>query len=89
MAEPGEEVHFTIRLDNVGDRRVENVVVSDSLPPRLEFVEGSQSSSLETQFSTYENEAGSKVLSWKILKDLKPSEGGCHSIPMPSSLAGG
>ncbi len=76
MAEPGEEVHFTIRLDNVGDRRVENVVVSDSLPPRLEFVEGSQSSSLETQFSTYENEVGSKVLSWKILKDLKPSEGG-------------
>ncbi len=76
VASPGDEIHFTIRLDNVGEQEVKNVVVLDSLAPRLEFVEGSQQSSLELEFDSEDNEAGSKTLRWKCKKDLKAGEGG-------------
>ncbi|MFO0924659.1 MAG: hypothetical protein U0905_19490 [Pirellulales bacterium] len=76
LAEPGDEIHFTIRLDNVGEQEARNVVVMDSLPPRLEFVDGSQQSSLEMNFESQDNEVGSKTLRWSCSKALKPGEGG-------------
>ena len=39
-AQPGEEVEFTLRFDNVGDRVIGNVTIIDSLTTRLEYVDG-------------------------------------------------
>ena len=61
-----------IRYDNIGEQPVSKLVVTDSLAPRLEYVESSQQSSLEARFSTAPNEAGSSVLRWEIDQELKP-----------------
>jgi uncharacterized repeat protein (TIGR01451 family) len=76
IAEPGDEVEFTIRFDNSGVEPVENVVILDSLAPRLEYVEGSQKTSLASRFSTSDNEAGSSILRWELEKPLGAGEGG-------------
>ena len=51
-AQPGDEVEFTLRFDNVGDRVIGNVTILDSLTTRLEYIEGSQKCSLEADFET-------------------------------------
>ncbi len=76
MAAPGDEIDFTIRVDNVGEREVRNVVVLDSLAPRLEYVEGSQQSSLKAEFKAVENEVGSHKLEWRFSEPMKPTDGG-------------
>jgi uncharacterized repeat protein (TIGR01451 family) len=76
IAHPGDVLSFTIRFDNVGDSPLKNLVVSDSLAPRLEYVDASQQSSLPASFSTTPNEAGSKVLRWEFENAIKPGEGG-------------
>ncbi|MFM2013888.1 MAG: hypothetical protein RLZZ396_2672 [Planctomycetota bacterium] len=76
IANPGDIISFTIRYDNIGEQPVSKLVVTDSLAPRLEYVESSQQSSLEARFSTTPNEAGSSVLRWEIDRELKPGEGG-------------
>lgn len=76
IANPGDIISFTIRYDNVGEQPVSNLVVTDSLAPRLEYVDATQQSSIEARFSTTPNEAGSSVLRWEIDKELKPGEGG-------------
>lgn len=76
IANPGDIVSFTIRYDNIGEQPVSKLVVTDSLAPRLEYVESTQQSSIEARFSTSPNEAGSSVLRWEIDKELQPGEGG-------------
>lgn len=76
MANPGDVISFTIRFDNVGEQPLRNLVVTDSLAPRLEYVDATQQSSLAASFSTTPNEAGSKVLRWELENELKPGEGG-------------
>jgi uncharacterized repeat protein (TIGR01451 family) len=76
IASPGDVISFTIRFDNVGDSPLKNLVVSDSLAPRLEYVDASQQSSIPASFSTVPNEAGSKILRWEFENAIKPGEGG-------------
>lgn len=76
MANPGDIISFTIRFDNVGEQPLKSLVVTDSLAPRLEYVEASQQSSLPAAFSTTPNSAGSVVLRWELENGLKPGEGG-------------
>jgi uncharacterized repeat protein (TIGR01451 family) len=76
IASPGDVISFTIRFDNVGDSPLKNLVLSDSLAPRLEYVDASQQSSMPASFSTTPNEAGSKVLRWEFDNPIKPGEGG-------------
>jgi len=76
MANPGDVVSFTIRFDNVGEQPLKSLVVTDSLAPRLEYVEKSQQSSVAANFSTTPNSAGSSVLRWELENGLKPGEGG-------------
>ena len=52
FAEPGDEVDFTIRFDNVGDQTIHNVAILDSLSTRLEYIPDSAQCSLKAQFST-------------------------------------
>jgi uncharacterized repeat protein (TIGR01451 family) len=73
---PGEFVEFTLRYDNVGDQMLGNIVILDSLTTRLEFVEGTASSSRKAHFSAQVNEAESLVLRWEIEDALMPGDGG-------------
>ncbi len=75
-AEPGEEIEFTIRFDNVGQQLIGNVTIIDSLTPRLEYVANSTECSLKSDFLTERNEGQSLVLRWEITEPLKPNEGG-------------
>lgn len=81
LANPGDEITFTIRFDNSGDQPIKNIVILDSLSPRLEYIEASQTSSVvnvvdAANFSTTPNEVGSSVLRWELKSELKPGEGG-------------
>ncbi len=76
IANPGDEIEFTIRFDNRGVEDVSNVVILDSLPPRLEYLEGTQRGTFEATFSSTPNSAGSSVLRWELQQPLKAGEGG-------------
>jgi len=75
-AQPGEEIEFTIRFDNLGDQRIGNVTIIDSLTTRLEYVADSAECSLKSSFMTQENEGESLVLRWEITDPIKVGEGG-------------
>jgi uncharacterized repeat protein (TIGR01451 family) len=75
-AHPGDEVEFTLRFDNVGDRVIGNVTILDSLTTRLEYIEGTQKCSEQAQFEARVNEGDSLKLRWMLTEPLKPGEGG-------------
>ncbi|QDT00567.1 hypothetical protein HG15A2_39050 [Adhaeretor mobilis] len=75
-ARPGEEVEFTLRFDNIGDRVMGNVTIVDNLTTRLEYIEGSQKSTVEADFKTQPNVQGSLVVRWEIVEPLEPGDGG-------------
>ena len=72
---PGETVDFTLRVDNVGSRAVDQVTIVDNLSTRLEYVPTTAKSSLDAEFSTDENGAGSLVLRWELAEPLEPGRG--------------
>lgn len=76
FAQPGDEVDFTLRYDNVGTETIGNVTLIDSLTTRLEYVPDSAQSSLEADFFADPNEAGSASLRWEIRDPLPVGEGG-------------
>jgi uncharacterized repeat protein (TIGR01451 family) len=75
-AKPGEVVKFVLRYTNVGDEPMTNVAVIDSLPARLEYVQGSAKSSADAVFTAEENEAGSVMLRWEIRNLMKGKDSG-------------
>jgi uncharacterized repeat protein (TIGR01451 family) len=75
-AEIGDEVEFTLKFSNPGGRAITDVIVSDSLTPRLEYVPGSAQSSRNAVFTTQPNESGSLILRWQINGTLQPGESG-------------
>jgi uncharacterized repeat protein (TIGR01451 family) len=80
MAESGDELTFSLHFENVGEQPAEGLIITDSLSPRLSYVEGSQQSSRAARFATSPNEVGSSVVRWEILDPLKPGEGGSVSF---------
>jgi uncharacterized repeat protein (TIGR01451 family) len=83
FAQPGDEVDFTIRFDNVGNRVIGNVAIIDSLSTRLEYIANSAQCSREAQFSTQPNEGDSLLVRCELTDPLKPGQGGvirfhCH-----------
>ena len=72
---PGDTVTFMIRVDNVGDSSVDNVVITDNLVTRLEYVADTQKSSVKTDFETEANDGQSLRLTWKLAGPLKVGEG--------------
>jgi uncharacterized repeat protein (TIGR01451 family) len=74
-AQVGEFVDFTLRFDNVGEQKIGNVTVIDHVTTRLEYVAGSQQSSLKANFATQDN-GDSIVLRWEIIDPLEVGEGG-------------
>ncbi len=75
-AQVGDVVTFSIRYSNVGGRAMTDVAVSDSLSPRLEYVEGSAEADRDAVFTIQPNEAGSSVLRWEISGRLLPGQSG-------------
>jgi uncharacterized repeat protein (TIGR01451 family) len=72
----GELITFTIRFSNVGGRPITNVVVSDSLTTRFEYVAGSSKSDRPATFTRQPNDAGSAVLRWEFPGALQAGESG-------------
>lgn len=75
-AQPGDEVEFTLRFDNVGTQVIGNVTVMDNLTTRLEYVEGSAQSSVKAEFKAIPNGDGSAVVRWEITEPIEAGEGG-------------
>ncbi|MEM6329648.1 MAG: hypothetical protein AAF790_05300 [Planctomycetota bacterium] len=75
-AAPGDEISFTLRFDNVGTQEIGNVTIVDNLTTRLQYVDDSAEASVDAQFSSSENGAGSLILRWEITQPVKPGEGG-------------
>ena len=73
---PGEEVEFTLRFDNIGDQVIGNVTIVDNLSTRLEYIAGSAVSSVDANFITEPNPAGSTILRWEIQDPVDPGKGG-------------
>jgi uncharacterized repeat protein (TIGR01451 family) len=72
----GDVVTITIRYKNTGNRPVSDVVVSDSLSGRLEYLPGSQETDRAANFTTAANEAGSTVVRWELPGTLLVGQGG-------------
>jgi len=76
QAQPGDEIEFTLRFDNVGDELIGNVTIVDNLTTRLEYVPDSAECSRNARFVTQENDGESLVLRWEIIDPLAVGEGG-------------
>jgi uncharacterized repeat protein (TIGR01451 family) len=75
-AEIGDVVSFTLKYSNLGGRSLTDIIVSDSLTTRLEYVPGSAQSSRNAVFTSQPNEAGSLILRWQINGALLPGQSG-------------
>jgi uncharacterized repeat protein (TIGR01451 family) len=76
LAQPGDEVDFTIRFDNVGDQPIGNVAIMDSLSARLEYIPQSAQCSVAADFSVTPNQSDSVVLRCELADPLEPCQGG-------------
>ena len=76
LAEPGDEVSFTIRFDNVGDQTIGSVQIIDSLTTRLEYVPNSAQCSLKARFTTQPNEGESLIVRCVLDDPLPAGKGG-------------
>ena len=75
-AQPGDEIEFTLRFDNVGDQLLGNVTIVDNLTTRLVYLPGTAECSRNAHFVTQENDGESLVLRWEVLDPLPVGEGG-------------
>jgi uncharacterized repeat protein (TIGR01451 family) len=73
---PGEEVEFTLRFDNIGNRVIGNVTIIDNLTTRLEYVPGSAKASVDANFTAVPNANGSAVIRWEIIDPVEAGQGG-------------
>ena len=75
-AQVGETVRFAIRYDNVGDKPLREVTVTDHLSPRLRYVADSAASTRDAQVSIDEDGVGSVLIQIRLNKPLPAGEGG-------------
>jgi uncharacterized repeat protein (TIGR01451 family) len=79
-AQIGEVVTFHLKYINAGGVPINEVEVSDSLSPRLEYIPGSAKSDRNMTFTTQPNEAGSLILRWQLNGPLPPRQFGVVSF---------
>jgi uncharacterized repeat protein (TIGR01451 family) len=75
-AHPGDVVNFALRYENIGNRPISDLTIVDNLATRLMYIEDSQQSDRQAEFSTESNDADSLVLRWEIQGPLEPGQGG-------------
>ncbi len=76
----GDVVTFYLRYTNQGGLPISDVVVTDSLTPRFEYVAGSARTDREATFTLQPNETGSAVLRWQFSGTLPPRQSGTISF---------
>ncbi|MEZ5944210.1 MAG: hypothetical protein R3C18_22705 [Planctomycetaceae bacterium] len=76
----GEEVTFTIRLDNLGDENVLDFRLIDHLSPRLQYVDGTVDSNLPGKLDVENDGAGGQVLTFQFTGELAGRSGGWVSF---------
>ncbi len=72
----GDIVTITIRYFNSGTQVIRDVVVSDHLLPRLEYVPASAETDRAAHFTITESESGGQILRWEFTGELLPGRGG-------------
>jgi uncharacterized repeat protein (TIGR01451 family) len=72
----GDTLTFHLKYSNQGGQPITDVIVSDSLTTRFEYVPGSAKTDRPATFTTQANEAGSQILRWEIQGTLQPREHG-------------
>ena len=76
VAEVGDTIEFTIRIDNLGGLELREVKLVDNLTPRLEYVEGSATHTLDGELLVEDNGEGSSKLTFRLAAPLKGKTGG-------------
>ena len=74
--EIGQEVEFVLRYTNTSGTVMSDVVVSDSLTGRLEYLPGTSKTDRPVALTVTENEAGSVALRWAVAGKLSQGESG-------------
>ncbi len=72
----GDVVTFTIKFDNRTKNPLKDLVLSDSLSGRLEYVTGSAKADRPTNVTTAPNEVGSVVIRFEVPGVIQPGQGG-------------
>jgi uncharacterized repeat protein (TIGR01451 family) len=80
VAQSGDEITFTIRYDNLGDRPLRHIRIIDNLTPRLVYIDKSADSDLNGRLVVEDNEEGSLVLKFEISEPLPGKTGGVVSF---------
>ncbi|MEX2288634.1 MAG: isopeptide-forming domain-containing fimbrial protein [Planctomycetaceae bacterium] len=76
IVQPGDEITFTIRYDNIGDRELREIRIIDNLTPRLEYIVDSATSDRAGQLIVADNQEGSVILTFELTKPLLGKQGG-------------
>lgn len=76
VAEIGDTVEFTIRIDNLGGLELTKVTLVDNLTPRLEYIDGSATNTIDGELLIEDNGEGSSKLTFRLLEPLKGKTGG-------------
>jgi uncharacterized repeat protein (TIGR01451 family) len=79
-AQIGDVVTFYIKYSNQGGQPISDIVVSDNLTGRLEYMPGSAKTNHDAVFTMQQNEAGSLILRWEVQGRLLPAESGVVSF---------
>lgn len=75
-ASSGDVLTFTIRYDNLGDRKLHHVRIIDNLTPRLEYVADSGESDRPGEFTVEDNAEGSSIVKFELAQPLSGHTGG-------------
>ena len=76
VAEIGDTIEFTIRIDNLGGLELTEVVLIDNLTPRLEYIDGSATNTIDGELLVEDNGEGSQKLTFRLAEPLKGKTGG-------------
>jgi len=79
-AQIGEVVTFFLKYSNQGGQPISDIVVSDSLAGRFEYVPNSAKSDRDAVFTILPNEAGSLIVRWEVASALPPGKSGMVSF---------
>lgn len=76
VAKAGDVITFTIRYDNVGDRELRDIVITDNLSPRLEYAPDSATSDHDGRLVEDISNDGTLILRWELTNALPGHSGG-------------
>ncbi|MFV0443686.1 MAG: hypothetical protein ACK5Q5_08960 [Planctomycetaceae bacterium] len=76
IARPGDEITFTIRFANAGQRELLGIRIVDNLTPRLAYIDGSADSAFAGQLDIEPNGEGSSILTFRLDKPLQGQTSG-------------